>query len=85
MQRFDVPFELIPLRVGHLPGLCATFYSSLSLNLLDLAGERLSVLSLRIDPKDYDDSRRQTVERVYERIATHPAGTAKVVESANRT
>lgn len=82
IERFDLPFELVPLKVGSLPGLCATFYSSLSLNLLDLAGDRLSVLSLRIDPGDLDESRRETIERVYERIAAHPAGTTQVVASS---
>lgn len=85
IERHNLPFELVPLDQGRLPGLCATFYSSLALNLLDLAGERLSVISLRVDPEDYEESRRETVQRVYERIATHPSGATQVVESTRRT
>ncbi len=81
VERFDLPFELVPLQIGRLPSLCTTFYSSLSLNLLDLAGDRLSVLSLRIKPEEFDEKGRETVQRVYDRIAAHPSGTTQVVDS----
>ena len=63
------------------------------IRLLDLLGKRVifvddgaaTLRSTECDPADYDESRRQTVERVYERIPTHPSGTAQVVESAGRT